>query len=297
MKTLNRYIFKRTTSFQYVSSLMLSLVMSVTSFTSFTLAATPTPTPTATNPPRKPPKNTQRRPTGDIHTLGGAERGGCSKEMNIPPLRVLGSRSYFDKASTKPTLAWFVPDSKAYPMKLRIYKYDKKSNNQPNMSKPQPIGNDIEMKSSYGINYLSPEKLPKLEEKEFYSWQVTIECKSGNKFKFVDVAYFETVRVTLPPLQNNLTNTGNSIANKLRFYNEHGYWYEALGEVLKLTKPPKLGNLGATLLMNHAKKEESAITAYKSQAIVSERIKYRIDNLRKIATDYSQLPISVKADQ
>jgi len=271
MKTLERYIFKKTKTFQRAGGLALSLVLSAAAFT---LAADP------------PPRKSQRRPTKDTHTADAGRRGGgCNMSESIP-LRVLGSRNYFDKASTKPTLAWFVPDSKAYPMKLMIYKYNKLSDGTPDMNNRQKIGDDIKWKSSQGISYLHLSKLPKLEEGEFYRWQVIIECDpSSPSNDLLDIGYFKVVKKPIH-MQNKLKEAGNSYAQRANLYYENGFWYEALGEALKLTEATKsatLGKLGVTLLKQHTVQEEPALERQELNLKIRQRIKYRIKNLRDIA--------------
>jgi hypothetical protein len=60
-----------------------------------------------------------------------------------------------------------------------------------------------------------------------------------------------------------------SHSQKAIFYAEQGFWYDALGEALKLSKSGKLGELGSNLVLSLAQSEEKAATSSEKQRIQS----------------------------
>ncbi|MTJ15839.1 MULTISPECIES: DUF928 domain-containing protein [unclassified Dolichospermum] len=243
---LNKVSNKKLTIF------ILTLVLSMTSLELAWSTPQPQPQPIKNTPSKtnQQAKQSERQPTKDTGSKGAAVRG-CGEDGEIS-LRVLGSRNYFEPiVSTRPTFAWFVPDSKPVKTKIRIYKQ------LPNKQKKQ-FGDDILLSSTQGIMTLSPfsDKVPELEVGGKYLFQVVMMCDPNSRSADLeDTAYFEVENIPVS-LQKALDNAGNNPAKRAAIYADAGFLQDALSEALKLTEKSKLGKLGADILQKLIKEEE-----------------------------------------
>lgn len=193
----------------------------------------------------KPPSD-QLPPTTTTLTTG--TRGGCDRSLK-PPLTTLAPQTHTGQTTTShPTFAWFIPDSKPFPMEFRLYEYDKNGKIQ-----PQPV-QIVEMSSSPGIMQLAlPKDKPGLTVGQTYLWQVTVLC--NRDYPSTDLVARAKIKVveTPPTLKIALTRTRDrtTIAN---LYAESGFWYDALRETLA-PNTSKIKN-AASLLTNLAELEE-----------------------------------------
>lgn len=196
------------------------------------------------------------------YTGQAGPRDGC--EGRGVPLTALAPQSHVGRtASTRPTFAWFVPNSTTKPMEFRLYEYDSNGN-------PQSIGEPISLESSPGIMTLTlPEDRPELKVGRTYLWQVTILCDPDNISS--DLIARADIRVVEMPSALESTVNGS---NKANIYAEASLWYDALGAALDLADESKLGEVGSTLLENLAELEAAGLTDEESE---------RIEHLRQIA--------------
>jgi hypothetical protein len=221
----------------------------------------------------KPPPDQKSAPKGS--SSEGATTRGCDGEEILPTL--LASRNYVGKtASTHPTFAWYVPNTKPLSMRFTIYDFNSEDKSVEVYS--------IILQSSPGIMKLSPfaQNKPGLEKGRTYFWQVVTFCDpSSPSSALFDRAYFEIVP-TLPNLSKELNRSGNS-AEKAKIYAEAGLWYDALAEALKLAPASKLGEVASKLLQELVNTEETKTNSASGEP---ERaaIAKRTDNLRQIAS-------------
>lgn len=170
-----------------------------------------------------PPPNPSR-PKGPVAS-GGTRTGACSTSKETS-LTVLAPISHVGKTVSKqPTFAWFVPDTKSYPMEFTLYEY--KSNGKSEEVK------SFQFPSQQGIMKFSlPKNQLNLSVGKKYRWQIALLCDPNNPSKDLSAeAELEVV-----PIPNNLASqiapTTNSI-QKARIYAEEGFWYDGLAETLK----------------------------------------------------------------
>lgn len=147
-------------------------------------------------------------------------------------------------AAQHPTVAWFVPDSRSFPVELRLYEYGADG-----QLKPKPI-QTYKLQSRPGVMQFSlPEDKPGLIVGQRYLWQVAMLCNpsfpSSDK---VVIAQMEVVQ--LPPAVKAAIDTKSG--QTATIYAKAGLWYDALREALKPANNGKLGKTGAALLENLA---------------------------------------------
>ncbi|NER30758.1 MAG: DUF928 domain-containing protein [Symploca sp. SIO1C4] len=205
---------------------------------------------------------------------GTTRMGGC--ETGEIPLTLLASLNYVGQTiSTRPTLAWFVPDSQSFNLEFRLYEYGLDS-------ELKQVGNEILLKSSPGIMKLSPiePETPGLSVGKKYLWQVTIICNPNDPSQ--DLLATAEFRVVDRQLIYSRNLEDLTTLEKVDLYAQEGLWYDALSEALKLSKESKLGEVGSALLESLAKWEEPEAT----QQVTSqqrEEIEHHIQHLRQIA--------------
>ncbi|MFB2894664.1 DUF928 domain-containing protein, partial [Aerosakkonemataceae cyanobacterium BLCC-F50] len=111
----------------------------------------------------------QRPPRGN--SIGGGSRGGggCSGTSKTTLTALAPQQHIGQTVSTRPTFAWFVPDSQSYKIEFTLYEYT--SGNGPKRIEK------IQLNSSPGIMKLSlPETIPDLTVGKTYLWQVAVLC-------------------------------------------------------------------------------------------------------------------------
>ena len=199
------------------------------------------------------------------YTGQAGPRGGC--EGKGIPLTALAPQSHVGQtASTRPTFAWFVPDSTTKPMEFRLFEYDSNGN-------LQLIGEPILWESSPGIMTLPlPEDRPKLKVGHTYLWQVTILCDPDNASSDL----IATADIKVVEMPSALEGMFVDSSNKSDFYAKASLWYDALGEALKLADKSRLGKVGSTLLEDLAELEAAEL--------IDEEYE-RIENLSQIASN------------
>jgi hypothetical protein len=188
------------------------------------------------------PPTDQDPPQGTSSTTGS--RGGCEGTEGSS-LTVLAPEKHVGRtAAQHPTVAWFVPDSRSFPVELRLYEYGADG-----QIKPQPIQTH-KLQSRSGIMQFSlPEDKPGLVVGQRYLWQVALLCNpsfpSSDK---VAIAQMEVVELS-PAVKTAINTKSGQTAT---IYAKAGLWYDALREALKPANNGKLGKPGATLLENLA---------------------------------------------
>lgn len=166
----------------------------------------------------KPPRG-QRPPTTRTTTTGS--RGGCETNGGVS-LQLLAPQKHVGQtASTYPTFAWFVLDSKSLPMEFRLYQY--------NVQGEPQLQRQFQMQSKYGIMTLAlPKNQPGLEVGKRYLWQVAIVCNPHQAAN--DLVAMAEIDVIKMPIQVSFVRNAHTNIDMLA---EAGLWYDALGEALK----------------------------------------------------------------
>lgn len=211
----------------------------------------------------------QRSPSGYTSTTGS--RGGCEASEGTPLTLLAPQRHIGQTASTHPTFAWFIPDSRPFAMEFTLYEYGSDS-------RPK-LAHKLELKSSPGIMKLSlPQNKPGLVRGQRYLWQVAILCDPNYPSSDL-VAKAEIEVVEMPPSLNRTLFTKMADHEMADLYAKAGLWYDALSEALGPAEDSRLRKVASTLLEDIAKLEESKAIQVESR---------HSENLRQIARSERQ---------
>lgn len=232
-----------------------------------------------------PPKNPSR-PKGPVAS-GGTRTGACSTASQ-PSLTALAPISHVGKTVSKqPTFAWFVPDTKSYPMEFSLYEY--KSN-----GKLEEI-ESFELSSKPGImKYSIPENKLNFSVGKRYRWQIALLCDPNNPSKDLSAE----AELEVAPIPNNLASQIQQAQNsiqKARIYAQEGFWYDALAETLKSSQNQQFK---LTLLEKLSDLEAKAATTLPDN--LSENSQENFDSKRfkaNLQNQASQLTNIVKAER
>ena len=249
MKTYTLWLFNKRINSRLLPSLVTSLLLAVT--------------PPALAGYQPPPG--QRSPSGYTSTTG--PRGGC-EETGGTSLTVLAPQHHVGQtASTHPTFAWFVPDSKPFPLEFTLYEF--------NSGRGPKLVQKISLQSSPGIIKLSlPQNKPGLAIGQRYLWQVAILCNPNYPSSdLVAKAEIEVVKMS-PALKSALSTKTTRYEEIVDIYAKAGLWYDALREALGPAEDGGLRKVTSTLLEDLAKFEEIEATQVESR---------QSTNLRQIA--------------
>ena len=160
--------------------------------------------------------------------------------------------------SNYPIVAWFVPDSKSFPLEFSLYEYE--GNDEREIMRQN-------LQSKPGIMSLS---LSNLEVGKRYRWQVVL---LGNPDRLSNSLIAEaTIDVVAPlsTLKTKLDATNNS-REKAIIYAESGFWYDAFGETVAETEDAKSEDLMLSLLEDLARLE-ARLAGYRERSDRLEEI-------------------------
>lgn len=233
-------------------------------------------TPTALAEYKQPPD--QRPPRG--YTTSSGPRGGC--EVNGgPQLTLLAPQKHVGQTtSLHPTFAWFVPDSRPFPIEFMLF-YESGSGRELKLVKK------IKLQSSPGIMKLSlPEDKPGLAVGQRYLWQVAILCDPNYPSRDL-VVKSEIEIVEMPPAVKRALSATSDRLEIAELYARAGLWYDALGEALGHAEDSRLGGIASTLLEELAKLEEAEATQVGSRQ--SANLRQIVSSERQQGSPRSQL--------
>lgn len=212
----------------------------------------------------------QKPPSGYTQSTGS--RGGCEVNAEISLTTLAPHKHIGRTASRHPTFAWFVPDSKPYPLEFTLYKYVPNGNIQ--------LAYKTGLKSSPGIMKLSlPSQNPGLSFGQRYIWQVALLCDPNHPSSDL-VAGAEIEVVKMPPTQEKEIFGAGDRVGMIWLLAKAGLWYDCLGEALA-AKDVVLRKVAATLLKNLASLEEPETTQVNNSQSI---------NLRQIAKSSEEQP-------
>ncbi|MGB3652804.1 MAG: DUF928 domain-containing protein [Rivularia sp. (in: cyanobacteria)] len=217
----------------------------------------------AYSPPKKP-----SRPNDPVSS--NSTRTGTCSETTQANLTALAPISHFGQTvSQQPTFAWFVPDTKSYPMELSLYEYSINGKGEEIKS--------FKFSSQPGIMTFS---IPK-DEFNFsvgkkYLWQIALLCDTNNPGKDV---YTELVIEVVPMpinLASQIAQTTNSI-ERARIYGKAGFWYDASAETFK---SPQNKAFSLTLLEKLADLEAKTVST--SPLFLKKDLQNQASQIKKV---------------
>ena len=228
-----------------VTSCTLSLLLSVTSVALAEYVP----------PPDQPP------PKGNTSSSG--PRGGCASNTDVPLTVLAPIKHVGQTASVRPTFAWFVPDTKSFPLEFKLFEVT--GNNS------FKLVEKLDLQSSSGIMKLSlPEDKPGLAVGQRYLWQIALKCDSNYPSTWV-VARAQIEVVEMPPNLKTVLSTTKNSQEITEVYARASLWYDALREALETAEGSRLGAIASSLLADLAKLEEPQQRANLSQIANSQR--------------------------
>lgn len=206
-------------------------------------------------PPDQPP------PKGNTSSSG--PRGGCASNTGVPLTVLAPIKHVGQTASVRPTFAWFVPDTKPFPLEFKLFELT--GNNS------FKLVEKLDLQSSSGIMKLSlPEDKAGLVVGQRYLWQIALKCDLNHPSTWVVArAQIEVVEM-LPNLKTVLSTTKNPI-EITEVYARASLWYDALREALGTAEGSRLGAIASSLLADLAKLEEPQQRANLTQITSSKR--------------------------
>lgn len=254
---LNRMDRKRLSLLTKIGSKLLSSCILSLMLTTTVLAAY--------NPPKKP-----SRPNGPVSS-NSTRTDGCSGTTETS-LTASAPISHFGQTvSQQPIFAWFVPDTKAYPMEFSLYEYSASGKGKEIKS--------FDFQSQPGIMKFSiPKDKFNFSVGKKYLWQIALLCDTNNPAKDL---YTELVIEVVPMpinLASQITQTTNSI-ERARIYGEAGFWYDALAETLKI---PQNKEFTLKLLEKLGVLEAQAATTLDSDNLLKQNLQNQAEQLNKI---------------
>lgn len=234
----------------------------------------------------QPPDN-QKPPSGK--TSSTFTRDGCQGNQSTSLTALAPQEHVGQTASTRPTFAWFIPDSQPYPIEFRLNEHTPDGKREILLRK--------ELQSEPGIMVLSlSEEEIELSVGQRYSWQVIVFCNPNRPSSALVVgADVDVVEMPLT-LANHLSATNNSV-ERANLYAQSGLWYDALGQVLETREVFSPNQFELTLLEDLAQVEGS-------ESVHSQRLRQIIEAEQQPQSykgseqsRYNQLPMRIKGAQ
>ena len=161
-----------------------------------------------------------------------------------------------------PTLIWYVPHSKSYPIDIAISRFGE--------YKPFYLTNMGDIQSKQGINkYILP-KAPELQPNQRYTWKVKIYCDATN----LSNSYEDKSTFTLIEMPSNLKRQiqlSNDPLDKAEIYAAKGIWYDAFTQTLQShDSDEQTREYQRLLLRNLAEKDGSKDLQKQLQEIIKQ---------------------------
>jgi hypothetical protein len=192
----------------------------------------------------------QRAPRGNTSSTGS--RGGCLGITKTPLIALAPQQHIGQTVSTRPTFAWFVPDSQSYKIEFALYEYTSGNN--------KKLIKKVELNSSPGIMKLSlPESIPDLTVGKTYLWQVAVLCNEGYPSSDL-VTRAELEVVSLPMNVKTSLDAVKEPLQRADIYANSGFWYDALSEALKADNTPQSRAAISSLLEELANFESAEVS-------------------------------------
>lgn len=199
--------------------------------------------PTGTTGTRYTPPANPSAPGGSTTSAG--VRGACGSGLNIG-LTALAPKSHIGQTvSSHPTFAWFVQDTKPYPLAFQLYETG---------TSDRRLVYETELQSQPGIMHFTlPQQQPGLQVGKRYLWQVVMVC-NPNRPADSSVAETELMVVELPAALKSQLATRDR-ASRVNRYAAAGFWYDAMAEALQIAESQQNKTLTIALLQDLASLE------------------------------------------
>jgi len=192
---------------------------------------------------------------GTSSTPGGV-RGTCNGVSSASLLAIAPQSHTGQTSSTRPTVAWYVPDEAPYDIVFQLFQRDADT----------PLY-DVTMTSHKGwMTWTPPANSPGLTVGETYRWRVILICdRNRPSLSMRDGAAFKVV------VSPSITAAASDPVAYARQLAAAGVWYDALATILNAPPTAQLRSLRIELLNELAQLESATDTR-------------RADNLRSLAT-------------
>jgi Domain of Unknown Function (DUF928) len=187
--------------------------------------------------------------------------GACEKKSQTQ-LTTLAPKNYLGLiTSENPTLAWYIPDSGTYPIRIFVYRNEEKN--------PFYSTSMGEILSKKGINEYTLPKTSKLSYNEKYTWRVKIYCNSSD----ISDSYQDESKFTLDELSPKLKSTIKSRSNpldKAKIYASDGIWYDAFTQTLRAQQDKSTRDYQRLLLSTLIEEDANEKLQQQLQGIINE---------------------------
>lgn len=210
-------------------------------------------------------------------------RRGCSgvgKQMvALAPQAYVGQT-----ASTRPTFAWFVPDTA--PKEIKFYLYEVTGNG-------ERVVHRASMQSQTGLmQYTLPQTEMTLQVGRLYRWRAALIC-NPKRPSDLSIAQADFDVIEMPATLKQQLATVRDPLQRANLFAESGLWYDAFGTALEL-QTPRASSLQLDFLQNLAETETATSQTKAEQEFVKQ--------LRQVMADWqktnqSQLPMRTKGAQ
>lgn len=185
-------------------------------------------------------------PSGPVVSNG--TRDSCGETYEIPLTVLAPTQHVGQTTSTAPTLAWFVPATSAYRIKLSLYTVNENQ-------LPKLLQQLEYVESASGIIRLTlPEDEFQLSSGQRYLWEVNLACT-------LDSPTYDQLFISELDIREPSASLISALAaaqtplERAGVYAGAGYWYDALREALIASDNPEADTLVRSLLYELAELE------------------------------------------
>ncbi|RUT00815.1 hypothetical protein DSM106972_072240 [Dulcicalothrix desertica PCC 7102] len=199
--------------------------------------------------------------------------GSCEKRNSQIQLTTLAPKNYLGLiTSENPTLAWYIPDSGTYPIRIFVYRNEEKN--------PFYSTSMGEILSKKGINEYTLPKTLKLSYNEKYTWRVKIYCNLSD----ISDSYQDESKFTLDELSPELKSTIKSRSNSLdkaKIYASDGIWYDAFMQTLRVQQDKSTRDYQRLLLSTLIEEDANEDANENANKELQQRLQGIINELEK----------------
>jgi len=182
-------------------------------------------------------------PNGDSSSNpSGGSRGLCGSRSGVSLLAIAPQVHIGQTSSTRPTLAWYVPEATPYDMVFQLFQGDA----------TEPLY-DVQITSQQGLMTWSlPANAAALTVGETYRWRVILICDRNRPS--LSVRDGAALTVVASPRTSLIATATDSVAYARQMATA-GFWYDALAATLSTPATPALRSLRVELLQELAELE------------------------------------------
>ena len=185
-------------------------------------------------------------PSGPV--LSSGTRDSCGENYEVPLTVLAPTQHVGQTTTTTPTLAWFVPTTDTYRIKLSLYTANE---NQP----PELLQQIQYVESGSGIvSFTLPEDTFQLNLGQRYLWEVNLACTPDSPMYsqlFISELDIQEPSATMI----SALTTAQTALERAEIYAGAGYWYDALREALIASENSDTDDVVRSLLHQLAESE------------------------------------------